>query len=892
MMCKMLRILRRGWVGLALCLLLLFAWPSANAATLGLTAPDSLRPYAKAQVQVDIPQAGLLSLFAHIGDEQMPMMLGKQVKAGQLSLEIDGLSAIGEMLPRGQAKLRAELTNEHGSLQAEAAIQIQAPAAGLAYALLSSLALPATGGEDLYVDYQLSRAGMLQVRLFAAKDLGSPIGRWNIQREDALPHAFRWDRRIQGKPAPAGDYVLSFAVNGSQQEAILLPFTLTEDAWQPAPLAVNTPGSFLPDSRDEAAVWAALMAPIAIVEIGDLAHQAVYEQPSTKSAKLGLVHGQTAGMQILALDMGGFAQVRAARHGDGEWIIGYVPQNKLRMIRPDPRYGLLIDKDSQTLTVYAAGRAMGSLAVSTGIYVPPGTRSFDTVPGAFLTQDRIAEFASEGHRFAYATRIDGGNLIHSAGYRLQSGQRDYGLHQASLGSPASLGCVRVDNRLSAEGLNAWWLYANLPRNTKVLVMGSNPLPEGIEGEIGEALVDGASEMAMDYVADSAKDEPVQAEEESVLPLAQTTQETAQDETFLRPDSSQEPAFQVVEEEAFDVDHTTPDPAKTSQTAPGHEPLATEQMQPGRTRITLSFGGDCILGSEEHKRRDPASFHSKIEEQGYAWPFLGLAELFHQDDLSMINLENVLKNSAEGLESRLHNFRGPTAYTQILQLGGIDLVNIANNHFVDYGQDGRNSTRRALREAGIPYAGYSSLYVFEKEGIRIGFGGIRETIFHQNRQRIADEIKELQAQGAQYIVYTCHFGIEYEPRHNELQTLMARMAIDAGANLVIGHHPHVVQGIEEYEQGLIFYSLGNLVFGGNLDLSTFDGLVAQVHLDFEGQQLQQTQVRLVPVITSGSRPDNDFQPQIATGEDKARILATIAADSEQAYPETFILGKAD
>jgi len=135
-------------------------------------------------------------------------------------------------------------------------------------------------------------------------------------------------------------------------------------------------------------------------------------------------------------------------------------------------------------------------------------------------------------------------------------------------------------------------------------------------------------------------------------------------------------------------------------------------------------------------------------------------------------------------------------------------------------------------------------------------------------------------------------VEYEERHNELQTLMARMAIDAGADLVIGHHPHVVQGIEEYEGGLIFYSLGNLVFGGNLELSTFDGLVAQVTLDFEGEELLETAVRLIPVITSGERPANDFRPVIAQGEDKARILDTIRADSEKAYPERFIVGRPD
>ena len=338
-----------------------------------------------------------------------------------------------------------------------------------------------------------------------------------------------------------------------------------------------------------------------------------------------------------------------------------------------------------------------------------------------------------------------------------------------------------------------------------------------------------------------------------------------------------PEFQVMEGDAPDADL----PETRAQPAASPSPS-------GSTLITMTFGGDCVLGSEEHSKNKPGSFHSIIEAHGLDWPFSGLRDILHQDDISQVNLENVLKDSSGGLNPRLHNFRGPSSFAEILKLGGIDLVNIANNHFVDYGQEGKNSTRDALRSHGIPFSGYSALHVFEKNGIKIGFGGIRETVFHQNRKRIADEIAELKRQGCDYIVYTCHFGVEYEEKHNEVQTLMAQSAIDAGANLVIGHHTHVVQGIEEYNGGLIFYSLGNLVFGGNLELSTFDGLVAQVTLHYEGKTLKETAVRLIPVITSGIRPENDFRPVVAEGEDKARILNTIHQDSEKTYPEQFVL----
>lgn len=933
-MCKMLRDGRGGrrkrlpaaalLLALALITLPFFARPSHAENELTLTAPPALRPYAKVELALSIPQGGSLEIDALAHGERIPLLRGLAVEAGELALELDGLSLIGEPLPRGQAEVEATLTSASGTITARASTQVREPAAGLLYAILSREALPAGGGEDLYVDYQLSRPGMLQVRLYLSGQPQDILMAWNIQRNDALPHAFRWDRQVRGEPAPPGDYVLSFQARGSEQVALERPFTLLEGEAIPLPVTTSAPGLFLPETLDDKAVWATMMAPIVIVDIGDLAHQSIYGQADASGDVLGYVHGQTAGLEVLETDVNGFARVRAARHGDGQWVTGYIPQNRLKTLMPDDRYGLLIDKGAQTLTVYESGRVIGTMGISTGVYVPPGDNSFDTLPGAFLTQDRIAEFSSEGYRYAYAARIDGGNLIHAAGYRLNGGARTYAEHQAQLGRPASHGCVRVDNRLNDAGLNAWWLYANLPRGTKVLVVegqqeaGSGmrdeqELPgneaaaqfddmpfgdaEGTRGELLETAEQSMPEVTSGEGVDEADvaqshiqeamsaEAPADALDES-MPDESPLPGEALDGAHGEHDIADTPDFQVLPDEGDALSADTPVMADT-----GDEPLPAPGLR-DRVSITLSFGGDSILGSEEHKRRQSDSFHSTVEAKGYAWPFSGLREIFQQDDLSMVNLENVLKDDAKGLVSRIHNFRGPTAFTEILRLGGVDLVNIANNHFVDYGLDGRNSTRRALKAANIPYAGYSSLHVFEKAGIRIGFAGIRETIFHQNRARIADEINELKRQGCHYIVYTCHFGVEYEERHNELQTLMARMAIDAGADLVIGHHPHVVQGIEEYEGGLIFYSLGNLVFGGNLELSTFDGLVAQVTLDFEGEELLETAVRLIPVITSGERPANDFRPVIAQGEDKARILDTIRADSEKAYPERFIVGRPD
>ncbi len=304
----------------------------------------------------------------------------------------------------------------------------------------------------------------------------------------------------------------------------------------------------------------------------------------------------------------------------------------------------------------------------------------------------------------------------------------------------------------------------------------------------------------------------------------------------------------------------------------------EILNMGNAEIILTFGGDCVLASDRKDADDPNSLHVYVNQKGMEWFFSGVKEVFSDDDLSMVNLECVLADDETGYKKRQHNFRGLPGYTDILLNGSIEAVNIANNHHIDYTSQGKKSTIRALQNAGIRYSGYKHLDVFEKSGIKIGFGGIRETIFLQDEEQVKREIDELKAQGCNYIVYSMHFGKEYDEKHNELQTRMAHAAIDAGADLVVGTHTHVVQGIEKYKNGAIIYSLGNLVFGGNLNLTEFDAVIAKVKLDFKNYKLNHAALELFPVHTSGSREYNDFRPVFAQGDSAQIILNRIAQDS--------------
>ena len=237
------------------------------------------------------------------------------------------------------------------------------------------------------------------------------------------------------------------------------------------------------------------------------------------------------------------------------------------------------------------------------------------------------------------------------------------------------------------------------------------------------------------------------------------------------------------------------------------------------------------------------------------------------------------DSTDKLDGRLYNFRGPTSFVNILLAASVEHANIANNHYIDYGVSGRRSTRDTLQRAGIAYSGYTYTHIFEKDGVKIGFAGIRESMWHQNRATMTNEIKALKKAGCDYIVYACHWGTEYAENHNDIQKLMATYAIDAGADCVIGTHPHVVQGVEVYNGKPIFYSLGNFVFGGNLNPTDYDGLVVQLTLHFDHQVCDDVQARLIPILTSGVQDGTtNFQPVMAEGEEKDRILNRIQQDS--------------
>ncbi len=142
-------------------------------------------------------------------------------------------------------------------------------------------------------------------------------------------------------------------------------------------------------------------------------------------------------------------------------------------------------------------------------------------------------------------------------------------------------------------------------------------------------------------------------------------------------------------------------------------------------VTVTLGGDCVLGTREEWKKDPETFDTLIAEKGYGWCFSKIAEPFQTDDISLINLEGVLQSGSQGHQrGKQFTFRGDPAYTAILTEAGIEQVNIANNHYIDFSRSGRESTRAALEAGGIGFSGYTYRSIVEVNGYKIGFAGCR------------------------------------------------------------------------------------------------------------------------------------------------------------------------
>lgn len=293
-------------------------------------------------------------------------------------------------------------------------------------------------------------------------------------------------------------------------------------------------------------------------------------------------------------------------------------------------------------------------------------------------------------------------------------------------------------------------------------------------------------------------------------------------------------------------------------------------------LTLSVVGDCTLGTDETFDYD-TSLNAYYENYGADYFLQNVKDIFSTDDLTIANFEGTLTDSDER-EDKTFAFKAPASYASILTGGSVEAVNTANNHSHDYGEQSFDDTLAALDDAGIVHFGYDETAVMDVKGIKVGLVGIYELYDHLEReQQLKDNIAKVKADGAQLIVVIFHWGNETETVPDSNQTTLGRIAIDEGADLVCGHHPHVLQGIETYKGRNIVYSLGNFCFGGNSSPSDMDTMIYQQTFTIDADGVKKDNVtNIIPCSISSAAYDgyNNYQPTPAEGDETTRILGKI------------------
>jgi len=292
-------------------------------------------------------------------------------------------------------------------------------------------------------------------------------------------------------------------------------------------------------------------------------------------------------------------------------------------------------------------------------------------------------------------------------------------------------------------------------------------------------------------------------------------------------------------------------------------ISTPSSQKPTKPMSLIFVGDIMLD------RGVEYMIENYGEGDYRFPFLKIADFLREADILFGNLEGPISDKGQKVGS-IYSFRNAPEAINGLVFAGFDILSIANNHIFDYGREAMEDTFLRLKEAEIDYLGGGfeekeahSPILKNVNGTQIAFLGYTNlgleywAAKEDNSgiawldERIVGDI-ETAKEKADIVVVSMHFGEEYQAQPNTEQKSFAQLAIDSGADLVIGHHPHVRQPVEQYEKGFIAYSLGNFVFDQGFSEETKRGLLLKVLIKDN---------KIIEVIPQQIKINSYFQPEL-------------------------------
>lgn len=318
---------------------------------------------------------------------------------------------------------------------------------------------------------------------------------------------------------------------------------------------------------------------------------------------------------------------------------------------------------------------------------------------------------------------------------------------------------------------------------------------------------------------------------------------------------------------FDLSPTQEDEAgqdqdqNQDQESPSIEPSPSPDklFRDGYVQVVVTAGGDMTIGGDVSKRGD-SIFDRELKRQGGDIHFVlrNIRDILSEDDLTIVNFEGTLTTAPVYKTKNEFVFSAPPSYVDILTQGSIEAVALENNHVFDHGQAGLDETKATLDAAGIVWSDSQNVGIYNVNGVSIAM-----LTYQQYRNKVEELLVQVPMDVARekalhdIVIVSFHWGQELDYKPNRNQINLAHATIDAGADLVLGHHSHRINPIEKYKGRYIVYSLGNFSFAGNnrpSDMSTF---LFQVRFNVREGEVATDAFRIIPARISSKTDYNDF-----------------------------------
>ena len=321
------------------------------------------------------------------------------------------------------------------------------------------------------------------------------------------------------------------------------------------------------------------------------------------------------------------------------------------------------------------------------------------------------------------------------------------------------------------------------------------------------------------------------------------------------------------------------------TAAEAAPVESIYEEDGSILITITGTGDFTVGGDTRKSVNIWDTELKKHNGDYQFAMQNIRDVLLADDLTIVNFEGTLTDSTYIPSSKKNNdflFSAPPEYVEMLTKNGVEAVSLENNHVMDHGEDAYIETQTHLSNAGVVWSGNGELGVIEVKGIEIAMlSYLCIDRYDQLWDKVPADIKAAK-EAYPIVIVNFHWGNElmYHPTDNQIK--MGRLAVDAGADLVLGHHSHRIQPIEYYNGVYICYSLGNFCFAGNSKPSDMTSYLFQTRFRVreteEGQEITNEGFIIIPIRISSRADKNDFIPTVLTKESTIDAILNTLRDN--------------